>query len=175
MAFAVLNAQEAPVQTGASMLVASTTRSHNRSLDRVISTTDTPKTVSSIARADTSRAGEWRVLVSVGAPDVRDSAAPSAPFYARTDVTRAGISNPLAETVQHITSEPAQQSEGSHRIKHAAIGAGVGAGVGLAIGAAIGMSYDRSGNATVPATPYLAAEGFGIGLLAGLVIGALVK
>ena len=55
------------------------------------------------------------------------------------------------------------------------IGAGIGAGVGLAAGAAAGLAIDRHpGDAIIPATPILAVEGVALGLLAGLVIGALV-
>lgn len=109
--------------------------------------------------------------------DMRDNAMPSVPSYVRTDVIRAGISSPFAETPQQITLEVTQQSEIGRRVKHAAIGAGIGAGVGLVVGAAVGLSYDHNGgsDATFPATPFFAVEGLGIGLVAGLVIGAFVK
>ena len=101
----------------------------------------------------------------------------SSNFYVRTDVIRAGISSPFAETPQQITLEATQQGEVGRRVKHAAIGAGIGAGVGLVVGAAVGLSYDHNGggDATFPATPFFAVEGLGIGLVAGLVIGAFVK
>ena len=67
-------------------------------------------------------------------------------------------------------------AETGHRIKHAAISAGVGAGVGVVLGATIGWGIDkRPGDGFMPAAPFVASEGLAIGLVVGLVAGAMVR
>ena len=98
---------------------------------------------------------------------------PQKPFVL-TSVARAGVA-PSA-FAEHNWAARASDSlrNNSHRIKHAAIGAGIGAGAGLLIGGAVGLAIDsRPGDGFIPATPFVALEGAAVGLVAGIVVGAL--
>jgi hypothetical protein len=126
--------------------------------------------------------GTWILIaVSLSANTAAGQGAPNemlleqpASQYARSAILRAGISSrPRAYSTNLGSGDP---SESGHRVKHAEIGAGIGAGVGLVLGAAIGLGMDRHpGDGMIPATPFVAAEGLGIGLVVGLIAGAMLK
>ena len=125
---------------------------------------------SGIADVETSKA-----IDVIAHQTISDSVVtPQKPFV-RTSVARAGVTpSPFAE---HNRTERASDSlrNNSHRIKHAAIGAGIGAGAGLLIGGAVGLVLDNGpGAGFIPATPIVAVEGIAIGVVAGLVVGALI-
>ncbi len=100
--------------------------------------------------------------------------APQKPFVL-TSVARAGVT-PSRFTEHNWTARASDSLRNdSHRIKHAAIGAGIGAGAGLVIGGAVGLVMDsRPGDGFIPATPFVALEGIAVGLVAGIVVGALI-
>lgn len=89
--------------------------------------------------------------------------------YACTALLRAGISFGHTDTTLPLLT----QTERTHRVKHAAIGAGIGAGLGLITGAVIGARIDRTRPGTISAIPIVGIQGAGIGLIVGLIVGAL--
>lgn len=92
--------------------------------------------------------------------------------YARGALVRAGISRRL-DGIESVHANVPSAEVATHRLRHAAVGAGVGAVMGGASGAIAGAYIDRTRPGTVPARAILGLEGAGIGLVAGLVVGAL--
>ena len=125
---------------------------------------------SGIADVETSKANDV-----IAHQTISDSVvAPQKPFVL-TSVARAGVTQ--ARFAEHNWTARASDSlrNDSHRIKHAAIGAGIGAGAGLLIGGAVGLVLDNGpGAGFIPATPIVAVEGIAIGVVAVLVVGALI-
>lgn len=89
---------------------------------------------------------------------------------------RAGVSPAARPAPSRPDSIETGAASIRRRLEHAAIGAAAGVVAGGAIGAGVGAimdSHDR-GDATVLASPILGVEGAAIGLVTGLVVGALI-
>lgn len=104
---------------------------------------------------------------------VIDAVVGSAVSCTRTTSARAGITVRRALDDRYRLSAVDSGHAETHRLKHAAIGIGVGAAAGLLVGAVIGARIDSNSDATFPATPVVAVEGAGIGLVLGFIVSAL--
>lgn len=91
-----------------------------------------------------------------------------------TAAARAAVDRRLLGQ-QGIVSWDTGQKQQGHRVKHAAVGAAIGTAAGLLVGAAVGAHSDGTVSTSPPAAVFGAIEGAGIGLLFGLVAGALVR
>ena len=93
--------------------------------------------------------------------------------YMRTSGIRAhDVKAPLVPSIVSL----GQQEDSSHRLRHIAVGGAIGAAAGLVVGAAAGLLQDsRNQDGMIPATPFFAVEGLGLGLIVGLAIGAFAR